>query len=79
MSDQPQGEDCPGCGQPAMNFGVLQAVMAQRFCGNNQCHVFTWDPDRSLTELVDDFAVIDIPVGFPFADSPIDSAFMEER
>ena len=35
-----------------MAFGGLGAAMAQRFCGNEQCHVFMWEPDKTLGELM---------------------------
>jgi hypothetical protein len=61
MGDQPQGDNCPGCGQPAMEFGGLGAAMAQRFCSNDQCHVFMWEPDKTLDELMADMQVQGLP------------------
>jgi hypothetical protein len=59
---EPAGLRCPGCQQPAELAlpGGLQA-----FCGNTECHVFMWEPDKTLAELAADSAYIDLPDIFP--------------
>lgn len=53
---QPVGNNCPGCGQPARI--VLDD---QAFCGNEtDCHVIQWNPNKTLNELADDAAYIDL-------------------
>jgi len=65
MSDQLQGDNCPGCGEPAMALGGLGAVMAHCFCGNEQCQVFLWEPDKTLEELSQDMQVVELPDWLP--------------
>ena len=53
---EPIGNSCPGCGQPA----VIE-LYRQSFCGNDDCHVFTWNPTMSLAELATDIGEIRLP------------------
>lgn len=56
MSDEPTGNSCPGCGQPA----ALE-LSEQCWCGNDDCHVLTWNPTMSLKELAADVGEIHLP------------------
>lgn len=53
----PVGNACPGCGQPAQ----LMIGNEQMFCGNDDCHVFLWNPTMSLGELSEDAGFTSIP------------------
>lgn len=52
----PIGDSCPGCGQAA----TLE-LYRQSFCGNEDCHVVTWNPTMSLAELADNVNEIEVP------------------
>lgn len=53
MSGEPAGLECPGCGERA-----LMVFAGQAFCGNGECHVVSWRPERTLAELMDDVHVV---------------------
>lgn len=59
--DGQQGVRCPGCGQPAE---LVLVGGGQAFCGNEDCHVFSWDPAKTLAELADDMQQIELPEAF---------------
>lgn len=47
--DQPAGLECPACGAlPAAVFGGG----TQAFCSNEDCRVLTWDPTKTLAQLM---------------------------
>lgn len=46
---EPQGLTCPGCGSPPRILLTDQA-----FCGNDDCHVMMWNPNKTLDELAAD-------------------------
>lgn len=66
MSDSHRGEamsgasrpepTCPGCGRPP-EFGFA----TQAFCGNDDCHVFTWNPTKTLAENLESSSTIEPP------------------
>jgi hypothetical protein len=60
MSD-PQGYLCPGCGQVA---DLVLVGGGQAFCGNDECHVFCWNPAKSLTELFGNMEQVELPKAF---------------
>lgn len=45
---EPVGYNCPGCGQHAL---MALAGGEQAFCGNDECHVLSWNPTLTLEEL----------------------------
>ena len=54
---EPTGPLCPGCGWlPVM----VLAGGRQAFCGNDDCTILTWDPSKTITELMADMQVIDL-------------------
>lgn len=57
MSGEPAGLACPGCEQPPR---YLLGGGTQAFCGNMDCHVFTWNPTLSLQELAAGTKYIDL-------------------
>lgn len=57
-TEQPVGLSCPGCGQPP--WAVMRGG-TQAFCGNeDDCHVFSWNPQLTLTEIAELAQVIDL-------------------
>lgn len=66
MTQPTTDERCPGCQQLARTV-LLGGVQA--FCGTEDCHVFMWDPTKSLDELAADVTHMDIPV-FPWDEQP---------
>lgn len=44
-----------------MEMSIPRELMAQRFCNNDECHVLSWDPSMTLTELATDMQVVDLP------------------
>lgn len=63
MTTEPQGLTCPGCGHAAMVLtigGALVVDSGQAFCPNEACHVFSWDPSKTLGELADNAQRIDL-------------------
>lgn len=48
---------CPGCDQPP---ALVLDDGGQSFCGNDDCHVFTWDARMTLPELAADVGEIDL-------------------
>lgn len=53
---EPQGYTCPGCGQPA-----AIALSGQAWCGNDECHVMAWNPDKTLEEMAADIQQVSFP------------------
>lgn len=51
------GLSCPGCGQDA----EFTLPPGQAFCGNENCHVFIWDPRLTGAELMADAQYIRLP------------------
>lgn len=52
---EPVGLICPGCEQPA-----LLALSQQAFCGNDECPIISWNPEKTLDELMDDNHIVDL-------------------
>lgn len=52
----PVGMHCPGCGRPP---GWLVGS-SQAMCENTACKILFWDPAKTMDELLDDFATVDL-------------------
>ena len=57
MNGEPRGLSCPGCGEHA---AMLFTVGGQAFCGNPDCLILMWDTSKTLEELAEDVAYIDL-------------------
>lgn len=69
---------CFGCGSPP---ALLLGGGTQAFCGSDDCRVFTWNPTKTVDELLENFGVVDLPdlgkvecVEMHWSDGTIDTA-----
>ena len=60
MTAGPVGLECPGCGEPPV---FLFGGGTQAFCGSDDCRWFTWDPTKTLAELIANAKTIDLGGG----------------
>jgi hypothetical protein len=51
---------CPLCGQPPI---WLMGNGAQAFCGNDDCTVLTWNPQRTLDDNLTDASFVRLSPG----------------
>lgn len=54
----PRGLDCPYCGRLA-GFAIEDGDQA--FCSNDDCPMFSWEPGKTLAEIVHEATVVNLP------------------
>jgi hypothetical protein len=57
VSGEPAGLKCPGCGEQPV---LLMGGGTQAFCGTDDCPWFTWDPTKTIEQLLAEVKVIDL-------------------
>jgi len=55
--EEKAGSRCPGCQQE----GLVLPGAGQAFCRNEECHMVTWNPQKTLTELHAELNLIELP------------------
>lgn len=54
---------CPGCDSEPyeLNLPFGAGLSTQRFCPNDECHVFIWNPTLSVEQNMAAMSTIDLP------------------